>query len=309
MKASACSTRHRLENFVKPILFDHLAAFSRRSTTGARIGVTAFVLSAGLMLAGCNDAAGTAETAPSDAPVTAVSDTPAEAPSTKVAQAEPASEDTGSAAAQSPANESATPEAEPAAPAAAPVDAPESTGEVDMDVLLQPGPLEEKVLGEADAPVTVVEYMSMTCPHCASFHEETFPELKAQYVDSGKVRFIFREFPFDPRSAAAFMLTRCASDEQYLPMVDVLFKQQRAWATAEDGRAALEKIAKLAGFTQESFETCLTDQKLLDDVNAVRNRAAEEFDVDSTPTFFINGRKYSGALSLGQMSAIIDPLL
>lgn len=187
--------------------------------------------------------------------------------------------------------------------------APASTGEADVERLLAENALADKWEGEEGAPVTIIEYASMTCPHCARFHVDTWPALKEQYVDTGKVRFVLREFPFDPRAAAAFMLARCAPNDAYYPMVDVLFKQQRVWATAENARAALENIAKLAGFTQESFEACLTDQKLLDDVNAVRERGASEFGVDSTPTFFINGKKYSGALSIDQFSAIIDPLL
>ena len=123
------------------------------------------------------------------------------------------------------------------------------------------------------------------------------------------MRFVLREFPFDPRAAAAIMLARCAPENQFFPMVDVLFKQQRTWATAPDGREALLQIARLAGFTQESFEACLTNQKLLDDVNAVRTKAGDEFGVQSTPTFFVNGKRYPGNMSIDIMSAIIDPLL
>lgn len=188
------------------------------------------------------------------------------------------------------------------------VGAPAATGSVDMAKLLEPGALEEKVLGEASAPVTIVEYASMTCGHCASFHIGTYPELKRKYIDTGKARLILREFPFDPRAEAGFMLARCAGDN-YFAMVDVLFKQQNSWAPVQDAQAALLKIARLAGFSQESFEACLTDQKLLNDVRAVRERGAREFGIDATPTFFINGRKYAGALTIEQLSAIIDQAL
>jgi len=188
--------------------------------------------------------------------------------------------------------------------------APESQGTVDMDKLLEtPGPLKEMVKGDDNAPVTIVEYASMTCGHCANFHNNTWPELKEKYVDTGKVRFIVREFPFDPRAAAAFMLARCAPNDAYFPMIDALFAQQKSWAFTENARTPLENIAKLAGFTQESFAACLTNQKLLDDVNAVKTRGETEFGVASTPTFFINGKKYPGAMSIEQFSAIIDPLL
>lgn len=186
--------------------------------------------------------------------------------------------------------------------------APRPSGTVDMAKLMEEGALPEKVLGEADAPVTIIEYASMTCGHCANFHNNTLPEIKANYIDTGKARLIVREFPFDPRAEAGFMLARCA-DDRYFPMVDVLFKQQQSWAGVENARAALLQIARLAGFSQESFEACLTDQKLLDDVRSVRARGASEFGVDATPTFFINGNKYSGALTVAEMSAIIDSML
>ncbi|MFH1793238.1 MAG: DsbA family protein [Pseudomonadota bacterium] len=196
----------------------------------------------------------------------------------------------------------------PATPAAPTASAPASQGTVDMAKLVEPGVLPEMMLGKADAPVTIVEYASMTCPHCATFHATTLPEIKTKYIDTGKARMIFREFPFDPRAEAGFMLARC-SEDKYFAMVDVLFKQQSNWARAEDAQAALLQISKLAGFSQESFTACLTNQKLLEDIRAVRTRGADEFKVDSTPTFFINGDKYAGALTVGELSAIIDAKL
>ncbi|CCF18269.1 conserved exported protein of unknown function [Pseudorhizobium banfieldiae] len=194
---------------------------------------------------------------------------------------------------------------------------PESQGDVDMAEVLKPGPLPEMAIGEENAPVTIVEYMSMTCPHCATFHNNTFDEIKKNYVDTGKARFIIREFPFDPRAAAAFMLARCnptkpeeaSTPAQYFPMVSMLMKQQETWAEAQDGRAALLQMSKLAGFSQETFQACLTNQKLLDDVNATMKRGADEFGVNSTPTFLINGKRYAGAMSVESMSALIDSLL
>lgn len=214
----------------------------------------------------------------------------------------PATPETPPAAAETPPAGEATP------PAAAAVEAPQSQGSVDMTKLLEPGALPDMALGKADAPVTIVEYASMTCPHCAHFHATTLPELKTKYIDTGKVRLIFREFPFDPRAEAGFMLARCSKDN-YFPMVDVLFKQQQNWASVENAQNALLQISKLAGFSQESFEACLTDQKLLEDVRAVQKRGADEFKVDSTPTFFINGNTYKGALTIEEMSAIIDGML
>lgn len=208
-----------------------------------------------------------------------------------------------------PAETTKTADASKPAPAATPAaTAPQSSGSVNMTELLKPGALPDKQLGKDDAKVTIIEYASMTCPHCAHFHETTLPELKTKYIDTGKVRLIFREFPFDPRAEAGFMLARCAGDN-YFPMVDVLFKQQQNWAAAENVKDAMFQLSKLAGFTQESFNACLTDQKLLDQVRSVQKRGQDEFKVDSTPTFFINGQTYKGALSIAEMSAIIDPLL
>ena len=194
---------------------------------------------------------------------------------------------------------------------------PSAEGDVDMAEVLKAGALPDMALGEANAPVTIVEYMSTTCPHCAAFHNNTFDAIKAKYVDSGKVRFIVREFPFDPRAAAAFMLARCNPQDttklteasQYFPMISMLMKQQEVWAAAQDGREALLQMSKLAGFTQESFQACLTNQKLLDDVNAVRERGAKEFGVAATPTFLVNGKRYSGDMSVDTMSALIDSML
>ncbi|WP_419913582.1 DsbA family protein [Hoeflea sp.] len=189
------------------------------------------------------------------------------------------------------------------------VELPRSSGEVDMEEVMKPGPMEEMSLGDPDAPVKIVEYMSLTCPHCANFHNDTFKQIVTDYVDTGKVQFIVREFPFDPRATAAIMLARCAPDGKFFPMIDVLMQQQANWARAEDAASALFNISKLAGFTQESFEACLTNQKLVDDVNAVRKKAAEEFGVNSTPTFLINGKRYPGNMSVESMSALIDSLL
>ncbi|MDT6940331.1 DsbA family protein [Brucella pseudogrignonensis] len=180
---------------------------------------------------------------------------------------------------------------------------------VDAAKLAEPGKMKDMVYGKADAPVTIVEYASLTCSHCADFAVNTFPTIKEKYIDTGKAKLIFREFPFDPRATAAFMLARCAPEDRYFPMIEVFFKQQQQWAGAADGEAALLQIAKLAGFTQESFKACLTNQQVLDDVRATMERGSKEFGVNATPTFFINGQKYAGALSVDEMSAIIDKLL
>lgn len=177
---------------------------------------------------------------------------------------------------------------------------------VNTEELLKPGPLGDHILGSEDAPVTIVEYASMTCGHCAHFHKTTYPALKSDYIDTGKVRFIFREFPLDAVAAAAFMLARSAPADKYFEIIDIMFEQQKTWAFTDNPYNSLLNFSKQIGFTQESFEKALTNQGLLDAVNAVRDRGANEFGVNATPTFFINGEKQAGALSIEEMGKIIE---
>ena len=182
---------------------------------------------------------------------------------------------------------------------------------VPVDDLMKPEALPDMIMGDAKAPVTVIEYASMTCPHCAHFQETTFPELKKRYIDTGKVRYIFREFPLDNLAAAAFMLARCAGEldsGKYYAMIDTMFAQQRTWAV-EKPIPPMMAIAKQAGFTEKSFDECLANQKTLSGIESVRQRAIKEFQVDSTPTFFINGKRAVGALTIDEMAKVIDPML
>lgn len=180
---------------------------------------------------------------------------------------------------------------------------------VDEDKLMKPGPLGEMVLGDEKAPVTIIEYASATCPHCANFHKGTYKELKKKYIESGKVRFVFREFPFDNASLAAFMIARCAPKDKYFPMIDILFQEQQKWASrGADVRGELFKIARLAGFTQESFDKCLTNEEVAKGVIAVRD-VGMELGVSSTPTFFVNGVQMKGNSNMAQFDAMIKPHL
>jgi protein-disulfide isomerase len=177
--------------------------------------------------------------------------------------------------------------------------------------LMKPEALPDMAIGSDKAPVTVVEYASMTCPHCAHFQEVTFPELKKKYIDTGKVRYILREFPLDSLAAAAFMLARCAGEtdsSKYFSMVETLFRQQAQWAV-EKPIPPLLAIAKQTGFTEKSFDDCLSNQKILESIESVRQRAVDKFKVQSTPTFFINGTPHVGALSIEELSKAIDPYL
>src|SRR5262249_7225796 len=175
--------------------------------------------------------------------------------------------------------------------------------------LMQPEALPEMAMGDEKAPVTIIEYASMTCPHCAHFQETTFPEIKKRYIDTGKVRWIFREFPLDNLAAAAFMLARCAGKDdsgKYFALIDTLFRQQRQWAV-EKPIPPLLAIAKQAGLTEQSFNACLANQQVLDGIESMRKRAVDKFKVQSTPTFFINGTQYPGALSIDERATLIDP--
>lgn len=175
--------------------------------------------------------------------------------------------------------------------------------------LATPGPLGDIAQGPADAKVTIIEYASLTCSHCATFHTTTYPELKKRYIDTGQVRYILREFPLDPLATAGFMLARCDGDAKYYPIADLLFSQQRNWAYVEKPLDALQAMMRQAGFSKEKFETCLRDQKLYDGINAVKKRGDETFKVTSTPTFFINGQRHAGSLSIDEIEKIIKPMI
>lgn len=197
---------------------------------------------------------------------------------------------------------------QPGAPATPDAPSPDFLAE-----LAKPAPDGDMALGSDKAPVTVIEYASMTCPHCAHFSETTFPELKKRYIDTGKVRYIFREFPFDKLAAAGFMLARCASKngggEKYMAVVETLFAKQNEWVVTDNPVAPLSNIAKQLGFTDDSFKACLTDQKVLNGIEAVRNRAVEKLGVNSTPTFFVNGKKVVGDVPIETLAKEIDPFL
>ena len=182
--------------------------------------------------------------------------------------------------------------------------------EVPVEELMKTTDLADVAIGPADAKITVVEYGSMTCGHCANFATKVFPEFKTKYIDSGKVRFIFREFPLDNLAAAASMLARCAGGDKTFPMVETLYAKQADWAFSNGNPVPkLFDIAKQAGFTQESFDKCLTDQKLLDQITAQRTRASEAFGVSATPTFFINGKRLQETPTIEAFDKVIGPLL
>ncbi|MBJ3778861.1 DsbA family protein [Acuticoccus mangrovi] len=169
-------------------------------------------------------------------------------------------------------------------------------------------PLPDKVLGSEDAPVEIIEYASMTCPHCANFHETTFPALKKEYIDTGKVKFVLREFPFDPLAAAVFMIANCSGD-RYYDVVDLFFEKQREWAVRDGALGKIRSLAMQTGMTNQEFEACLTNQQLLDGINAVKDNGYESLGVTATPTFFIDGEKLEGDRSINAFRELIDSKL
>lgn len=182
----------------------------------------------------------------------------------------------------------------------------QKSGPVDVKELMTPPAIGEMSIGKPDAKVVVVEYASASCPHCAEFYKDVFPSFTKEYIDTGKVMFIFREFPHNDPAMGAFMLARCAPKEKYFPLIDAFFNTQEQWVA--DPLNGLKNIALQAGFTEQTFNACLANQDVAKGIFEVRTRG-EGFGVKGIPTFFINGVRYEGENTLAGMKAVIDPLL
>ena len=194
-----------------------------------------------------------------------------------------------------------------AAPALA-VTAPQPDRTVDMAKVLAPGPLPELSVGSPNG-VPVVEYGSLTCPHCAVFSRETFPQLKKEYIDTGKVRFIFREFARNTLDVAGFVLARCLGDDKTFAADELLFAEQDKWAFADKPLEPLIEAMRPTGMTQAQATECLKNQKLADGIVAITKKATDEIHLTGTPTFVIDGKVYGGELTIDQLRAILDPLV
>ena len=168
---------------------------------------------------------------------------------------------------------------------------------------------QEEAIGDPNAPVTIIEYASLTCPHCAHFHKDVLPLLKERYIAPGKVRLIFRDFPLDQRALSAAILAHCAGPERYFGFLDVLFQTQESWARGDDYLAALKRIGKLGGLTDQQMDACFADQDLANKILQSRLDAQSQHDVNSTPTFIIAGKSYAGARDIDEFASLIDPLL
>jgi protein-disulfide isomerase len=167
-----------------------------------------------------------------------------------------------------------------------------AAGDAAKELAVQPS---DRILGKAEAPITIIEYASLTCPHCAHFDVTVLPKLKEKWIDTGKAKLILRDYPLDEPALRAAMVARCAPADRFYPLIDTFFAQQEQWVTSRDYRAALEKLVKLGGMSEKEFKACISDKKLEDQVAQSRLVASQQLGVDATPTFFINGKKFDGA--------------
>lgn len=167
----------------------------------------------------------------------------------------------------------------------------------------------ERVMGRADAPVTMIEYSSLGCPHCAHFDHDTLPKIKKAYIDTGKVRLVFRDFPLGSVALGAAMVARCAPPQNYFGFVTVLFRTQAQWAESPNPRAALLRVARMGGISEKEFDACLKNERLLNSIQDEANVARQKYDVNSTPMFIINGTKFSGAQPYANFQKVLDAAL
>ncbi len=166
----------------------------------------------------------------------------------------------------------------------------------------------EIVYGSPDAPVTIVEYASLTCPHCANFHSDILPELKTRLIDTGKARLVFKDFPLDQLALRAAVMVRCNAGTRRNAMLDVLFTTQLSWARSQDPVGALMNIGRASGMTDQDLEACFNNQEIIDSVIQQRLDAEQTYQVSSTPSFVIDGKLYRGALSVEQIAVVVDSL-
>ncbi len=179
---------------------------------------------------------------------------------------------------------------------------------LDMDSNIIDVSLEELTLGDPNAPITIIEYASMTCSHCAEFHNKTYPDLKKNHIDTGEVKFIFREFPLDKLAMATSMLARCVDNEISMAFIEILFKNRDRWIS-ENALNELKNFSKQAGLDSNEFDACLNNQQLLDDLIAGKEKAIEDYKINSTPSFIINGEVVSGNKPYSFFKSEIEQIL
>lgn len=164
-------------------------------------------------------------------------------------------------------------------------------------------------IGPADAKVTIVEYASLTCPHCAEFHTKVLPDIKKEFVETGKVRYVYRDFPLDRLALAAAMTARCAGRENFFGFIDTFYAAQGQWSRAGNPVKALGNLARLGGMSQNAFDSCLQNAEVQNAILKQRLEAANEFKINATPTVFVNGDRYSGGMTLDEMRTLLNRLL
>jgi protein-disulfide isomerase len=169
-------------------------------------------------------------------------------------------------------------------------------------------PLPDMAVGKEDAPVTIIEYSSLTCPHCAHFHKDVFPELKSQYIDTGKVRYVYREFPLNEPALAGAVVARCLDSSRYFAFTDLLFAKQADWAFKDDALTPLKAYAKQAGLSEKDFNECVDNEALQKKVLAIRDEGSKK-GVNATPSFFVNGMILKGAPTMQALVEAMKPYL
>lgn len=167
----------------------------------------------------------------------------------------------------------------------------------------------EMVLGDADARITVIEYASLGCPHCANFHANTFPDVKKDYIDTGKIKFVYRDFPLGTPALAASMIARCAGSAKYFGMVDIFFKSQQQWSRADNPLDALKKVSRFGGMSEADVDACLQNQELLNHIQETARKGGEDHKINATPSFVIDGETISGGLPYEDFKKLLDKAL
>ena len=184
-------------------------------------------------------------------------------------------------------------------------------GEAHSEILDTSAALEERSLGDSNAPLTIYEYSSLGCPHCKAFHDNTLPMVLEEFVETGKVRIVYRDFPLGNRAMAAAMIARCAPEERYFGMIELFFHNQDHWSQSEDAIGALTAVAKFGGLSSDDVMACLQDQELMNGIRARAEEGSEEFDIEATPTFIIgdDGGKVEGAMGPDEFRDVLNKAL
>lgn len=184
------------------------------------------------------------------------------------------------------------------------IQAPPPAADADTSVLaLTP---DDRILGNKDAPITIIEYASLTCPHCMHFSTDVLPALKKKWIDTGKVKLVMRDYPLDGLALKAAEVARCAPADKFYPFIETLFQTQDKWATAKDPQAELQRLALMGGMSKKQFDDCIADKAVENKVIGSRLTATQKLNVNATPTFFVNGTKFDGEPTVEAFDAVLS---